>query len=494
MIGGGLAGLASAVALAKAGVEVRLFEKRPHLGGRATSYTLPDGDEVDNCQHVTLGCCTNLADFYRRAGADRKIRFYDRLYFADQQGRRFTMEASRLPAPLHMAPSFLAFGALGLADKRAIAKAMLAIVWAAGSPPGAAGMSMLDWLRRVKQTPGAIDRFWRVVLVSALDEELARMDARYGIDVFWKAFLGSRGGYRIGIPSVPLAELYEGCREAIVQQGGLVELRSGVREICLRQAKFGCVVLEDGSEISADACISAVPQNILVDMLPRELGENGGALAGLTNIRTSPITSVHLWFDRAVMMEPFLALLDHTTQWIFNKSLLYASEAIGDGSSRAHEMTGQYLQLVISASYDLVPRSRQEIIDLCMHEITDVLPAIREAQLKKATVIKEIHATFSPEPGVDRWRPRQGIGVENLYLAGDWTQTGWPATMEGAVRSGYLAAEAVLAGFGRPQKFLQPDLPLEGLSALRAARRPGKQDAHPNHLGNISGVWSRFKH
>jgi zeta-carotene desaturase len=478
VIGGGLAGLACAVALAEAGIEVQLFEKRPRLGGRATSYTLPDGDEVDNCQHVTLGCCTNLDDFYRRAGAAGKIRFYDRLHFADRQGRRFTMEASRLPAPLHMAPSFLAFEALSFADKRSIARAMLAITWAGGRPPGAAGTSMLDWLGRMKQTQAAIDRFWRVVLVSALDEELSRMDARYGIDVFWKGFLANRGGYRIGIPSVPLGELYEGCREAITARGGVVRTRAGVREICLCNRKFAQAVLEDGSEISANACISAVPHSVLLSVVPGELGEEEGPLAGLKNIRTSPITGVHLWFDREVMSEPFLALLEHTTQWIFNKSLLYA---VKSGKQEGPEIRGgetttggQYLQLVISASYDLVPRSRQEIIDACLRELADVLPATREAKLKKGTVIKEIHATFSPEPGVDRWRPGQEIGVENLYLAGDWTQTGWPATMEGAVRSGYLAAEAALARFGRPRKFLQPDLPLEGLSAFRVRRVSGQ--------------------
>src|SRR5271163_2896582 len=187
VIGGGLAGLASAVALAEAGFRVRLFEKRPRLGGRATSYTLPDGSEVDNCQHVTLGCCTNLADFYRRAGADGKIRFYDRLYFVDREGRRSTIEASKLPPPLHMAFSFLFFGALNFADKRSIARAMLAIARSGGQPPGIESISMLEWLRRMKQTPAAIERFWRVVLVSALDEDLARTDARYGIDVFWKA-------------------------------------------------------------------------------------------------------------------------------------------------------------------------------------------------------------------------------------------------------------------------------------------------------------------
>jgi squalene-associated FAD-dependent desaturase len=482
VIGGGLAGLSCAVALAEAGFRVRLFEKRPHLGGRATSYTLPDGSEVDNCQHVTLGCCTNLADFYRRAGADGKIRFYGRLYFADASGRRSTIEASALPPPLHMAPSFLFFGALTLADKRGIANAMLAIARAGGNPPLVDGASMLDWLHRMGQTPAAIERFWRVVLVSALDEELARTDARYGIEVFWKAFLANRDGYRVGIPSVPLAELYEGCREAVVRRGGEVRLRAGVREIRVRENRFAGAVMEDGSLAEADACVVAVPHDVLLNMLPKEMADGDGPLAGLQHIKTSPITGVHLWFDRPVMKEPFLTLLDHTTQWIFNKSLLYAAGETEPGKARpkgqvgdvagpeAGLPVGQYLQLVISASYELVPRSRQEIIELCVKELADVLPATREAKLLKATVIKEVNATFSPEPGVDRWRPGQEISVKNLFLAGDWTRTGWPSTMEGAVRSGYLAAEALLAGAGEPRKFLQPDLPPEGLCKFWAAR------------------------
>jgi zeta-carotene desaturase len=185
---------------------------------------------------------------------------------------------------------------------------------------------------------------------------------------------------------------------------------------------------------------------------------------------------VHLWFDRPVMSEPFLTLLDHTTQWIFNKSLLCGGERDANGSgfyaAEETERKSQYLQLVISASYGLVPRSRQEIIDLCLRELGEVLPATRRAQLMKGTVIKEVNATFSPGPGIDRWRPRAGeSGIENLFLAGDWTRTGWPATMEGAVRSGYLAAESLLSHFGQPRNFLRADLPLEGLCKKWAERK-----------------------
>jgi zeta-carotene desaturase len=481
VIGGGLAGLSSAIALADAGFRVRLLEKRPHLGGRATSYTLPDGSEVDNCQHVTLGCCTNLADFYRRVGASEKIRFYDRLYFVDGAGRRSEIQASPLPPPLHMAPSFLLFDALTLADKRSIAEAMLAIARAGGKPPHADGGTMLDWLHSMRQTTGAIERFWRVVLVSALDEELARTDAKYGIEVFWKGFLSNALGYRVGIPSVPLAELYEGCHEEIARRGGEVRLRCGVRRLCVQRDRFAGAVLEDGTEMEANACIAAVPHDVLLNLVPREMAESGAPLEGLGNIKTSPITSVHFWFDRTVMTEPFLTLLDHTTQWIFNRTLLSSRGETNGASTRPTEQPRgdsatelqpatelQYLQLVISASYDLVPRSRTEIIDLCRRELADVLPATREAKVLKATVIKEINATFSPEPGVDRWRPAQTTPIGNLFLAGDWTQTGWPSTMEGAVRSGYLAAEAALGHFGQPAELLQPDLPVEGLCKIWA--------------------------
>jgi squalene-associated FAD-dependent desaturase len=342
---------------------------------------------------------------------------------------------------------------------------MLAIATAGGRPADIEGLSMLDWLQRMKQTKSAIQRYWRVVLVSALDEELGQTDARYGIEVFWKAFLGSKTGYLVGIPLVPLADLYDGCREAIVRKGGEVRMRANAREIRVRGNQFAGAVLADGTEITADACVCAVPQDEVLELLPADCSGPGAALEGVRHIKTSPITGVHLWYDRHVMSEPFLTLLDHTTQWVFNKS-----ELSGNGDS-GQKQGGQYLQLVISASYELVSKSRQEIIDLCLRELADVLPRTRDAKLVKATVIKEVNATFSPAVGVDRYRPGQQSAVKNLILAGDWTQTGWPSTMEGAVRSGYLGAEAVLTGLGKAAQFLQPDLAFEGLSKYWNERR-----------------------
>jgi squalene-associated FAD-dependent desaturase len=465
VIGGGLAGLSSAVALAEAGFRVRLLEKRPHLGGRAASYVLPGGEEIDNCQHVTLGCCTNLEDFYRRLGAANQIRFFDRLLFATPDGRRGVIASVALPPPLHMAPSFVTFPMLGWADKRAIAEALLAIARSGGRPAdlssGRAGenVAMLEWLQKHRQTPRAIRRFWEVILVSALDEELDRIDARYGIEVFWKAFLSTRGGYRVGIPRVPLGELYEGCRKALAEQGGEVQLRSGVRGFLVVDGCVEGVEREDGSVETADYYVAAVPQDVLPELLPTEILANEPVFSNLRNLKTSPITGVHLWFDRTVMSEPFLTLLDSTTQWVFNKTQL---------SGNNPKDQGQYLQLVISASYGLATKSRQEIIALCLAELRGVLPATREATLVKGTVVKEMSATFSPAPGSDQWRPAQKSPLSGLFLAGDWTLTGWPSTMEGAVRSGYLAAEAILSEAGTPRKLLQPDLRAEGLARLWA--------------------------
>src|SRR2546422_959642 len=224
VIGGGLAGLAASVALAEAGYRVRLLEKRPFLGGRAASYVLADGEHGGNCQHVTFGCCTNLQDFYRRSGSADKIRFYEQLVLIDLQGRRGIVRAAPgWPAPIHMMPSFALFSPLGWEDKLWIARAMFDIVRSQGHPRDldeSGGISMLEWLRRRRQTQRALDRFWRVVLVSALSEELDRTDARYGVEGFWKAVLSNRSGYRMGVPMVRLPGRDEGRPAAPAREGG----------------------------------------------------------------------------------------------------------------------------------------------------------------------------------------------------------------------------------------------------------------------------------
>jgi zeta-carotene desaturase len=452
-----LAGLAAGCALAEAGFRVTLFERRPYLGGRASSYQHPGtGEVVDNCQHVLLGCCTNLLDFYRRAGVQDKIRWYEKLTFLEPGGRASVIAPSGLPAPLHTAPSFLRADCLGFRDKMAISRAMLAL---APSNPADRGESFLDWLKRHGQTERAIARFWKTILVSALNEDLNKVSVPYAAQVVRESFLKSAAAGRMGIPTVPLTELYSTAGDYIRARGGEVQFRAGVESF--RTEAVGVSVTTNGQEQEFDYLVLAVPFDVLGRMLPDTPA--AAALAGaLGQFSTSPITGIHLWFDRQISDLDHAVLLDRTIQWMFHKSrLIEARENDGRGDG------GSYVELVVSCSRSLVEKSKAEIVELAVKEAQEFFPGAREAKLLKSTVIKEVHATYSPRPGIDQYRPQPETLGPRVYLAGDWTATGWPATMEGAVRSGYLAAEA-LARFagGKNASFLVPDLAASGFMKL----------------------------
>ncbi|HKW68867.1 MAG TPA: hydroxysqualene dehydroxylase HpnE [Terriglobales bacterium] len=451
--GGGLAGLAAGCALAEAGFRVSLFERRPYLGGRASSYQHPGtGEVVDNCQHVLLGCCTNLMDFYRRVGVEEKIRWFDRLVFVEPGGRQSAISPTWLPAPLHAAPSFLLAASLGLRDKLAIARAMLAIARGAEDD---GSENFRHWLERHGQTPRAVERFWKVVLVSALNEELERSSVRYGAQVFRESFLKSAAAGRMGVPTVPLTELYSAAGDYIAQRGGEVRLRAPVEAFAADAEKVKLCVA--GTEAAYDFFVAALPFNAIGGVLPQDgVAEPLRQAAG--QMESSPITGIHLWFDRQITELEHAVLLDRSIQWMFHKSKLLGRKA---------EDGGSYVELVVSSSKTLVDKSKNEIVELAVRELGEFFPAVRNARLVKSTVIKEVHATWSPAPGADRNLPPALTAWPRVLLAGDWAATGWPATMEGAVRSGYLAAEALARAAGvRGSRFLVPDLPARGLMRL----------------------------
>ena len=449
VIGGGLAGLAAGSALADAGYKIDLFERRPFLGGRASSYELPGtGEVVDNCQHVLLGCCTNLIDFYRRLGVEDQIRWYDEITFLLPGGMSSTLKPGSLPAPFHATASFLDSSVLNLKDKLAIGRAMLSLI---PSLPSDNGENFQRWLERHGQTKQAIDRFWAPVLISALNEDLDRVSVRYAALVFRDSFLKSAEAGRMGLPAVHLSDLYSTAADYIEARGGQVHLRSAIDSF--KADGSGVRLCVGGDEVSADYAIMAAPFNALEKLLPaaRELDSLRNDARCLTS---SPITGIHLWFDREVTPLDHAVLLERTIQWMFQKSKILATD-------KGLASNGSYIELVVSSSKTLIDKPRQEIIDLALRELAEFFPAVREAHLIKATVVKEIHATFSPAPGSDALRAPHQTPWPRLFLAGDWTNTGWPATMEGAVRSGYGAAEA-LSG----KKFILPDLPAKGLMRL----------------------------
>jgi len=455
VVGGGLAGLAAGCALAGSGFHVTLFERRPYLGGRASSYQHPGtGEVVDNCQHVLLGCCTNLIQFYERLGVEDKIRWYDQLTFLEPGGRASVISPSKLSAPLHNAPAFLRAACLDLSDKLSIGMAMAAL---APGMPRDTGESFMAWLRRHQQTKQAIERFWKPVLVSALNEELDRMSVPYAAQVVRESFLKSAAAGRMGVPTVPLTELYSVAGDYIATRGGGVRYRSSVESFLAEADKVRLRV--SGEETSFDFVVFAVPFDALSRVLP-ETPDAEPLRRVLARFETSPITGIHLWFDRQITDLDHAVLLDRTIQWMFHKSKLLGRTESGNGS---------YVELVVSSSKTLVEKSRAEIVELALVELREFFPGARDANLVKSTVIKEIHATYSPRPGVDVYRPRSETVWPRVFLAGDWTATGWPATMEGAVRSGYIAAESVARVAGmRDALFLVPNLPASGFMRLLA--------------------------
>ncbi len=453
IVGGGLAGLAAGCALAEAGLRVTVFERRPYVGGRASSYEHPGtGEVVDNCQHVLLGCCTNLIDFYNRLGVSGKIRWFDELTFIEPGGRASRMAPSFLPAPMHNVPTFLGAKMLSAPDKIAISRAMA--VMSRGLPEDS-GEDFLSWLRRHKQTEQAIERFWKTVLVSALNEDLDRISVRYATQVFRESFMKSAVAGRMGLPSIPLSDLYGNAIEYIRTRGGEVLLRSSVTAIGPKQDRVG--VLTGSGEQQFDFVVLAAAFQNVASLLPSDNSANP-IKEQLAHFEPSSITGIHLWFDREITPLPHAVLLDRTIQWMFHKSKFH--------EDRENDGQGSYVELVVSASKSLVQKSREEILELATRELAEFFLAVREAKLVKATVIKEIYATYAILPGLDKYRPEAKTQWLQIFLAGDWTATGWPATMEGAVRSGYMAAEALMKNVGRERKFVVADSPATGLMKL----------------------------
>ena len=425
VVGGGLAGMAATAALASAGFDVQLFESRPYLGGRATSYTIPTGDgageTIDNCQHILLRCCVNLLDFYARLGVLDQIEFHREFYFLEPGGRMSVFRAGALPRPLHFAESFLGMRYLTLWEKFALVRGLLSLQSEYGKRRDLNDISMSQWLREKSQPPRVVERFWRQILVSAINEELDRMAAACAFQVFWLGFLATRDCYEMGIPKGSLGDLYNADLWSSNPKVK-VSLRTVAESLTGEGVRVGDEVHQ------ADYYIGAVP-------FERSKALTGSEADGFEH---SPITGIHIWFDRSITDLPHATLLDRTIQWMFNK---------GDG---------RYVQLVVSASRSLVKMDRQEILALVLAELAEFFPAVASARVDRFHVVKELRATYSAKPGLER--PPTETGVPNVFRAGDWANSGWPSTMEGAVRSGYLAAEAVTRAAGHPVKFVLPDI------------------------------------
>jgi len=457
IIGAGVAGMSAACALAEAGFRVQLVEARGYLGGRASSYLHPGVNEViDNCQHALFGCCTNLLGFYRRIGVAERIHWTSQMTMIEPGGRRsrlgpFEWGSLRLPAPLHSAPSLLSAKAFTVADKLALGRAMMAMM-----KPEALNdtrESLGAWLRRHKQTEGALNRFWRLVIASALNAEIDSIAVPYAAKVIRELFLNSAQAGSMGMSTVPLSELYAGVTAFLAERGGSVLLNTRVEGAAWDEDAAQWLVCTRTGELVSDFVILALPFEATQKLLPHLPVEEGTEKLArqIERLEHWPICSVHLWFDREITDLEHAVLLDREIHWMYNQSKLQTGRG------------GHYIELVVSATRSFAALPREAAIQLALCELAEFFPRVREARLEKVALVKEMRATFGVPPGIDSARPTAVSPWPNLFLAGDWTSTGWPSTMESAARSGHLAADALGMSAETPLHCFEADLKPHGL-------------------------------
>ncbi|WP_369042717.1 hydroxysqualene dehydroxylase HpnE [Streptomyces sp. Midd1] len=444
VIGGGLAGITAALAVADAGVRVTLLEGRPRLGGLAFSFQRGDLT-VDNGQHVYLRCCTAYRWFLDRIDAASLAPLQDRLDVpvldADAApGRRLgRIGRDALPVPLHLARSLATYPHLSLAERARVGRAALALKGLDLTNPSLDAQNFGDWLAGHGQSRRAVEALWDLVGVATLNAVAGDCSLALAAMVFKTGLLSDPGAADIGWARVPLGELHDTmARKALDSAGVRTEIRTRVTSVSPYENGRWSVQVP-GERIDADAVVLAVPQREAHDLLP------DGALDAperLLDIGTAPILNVHVVYDRTVLTAPFFAALGSPVQWVFDRT-----EASG-------LREGQYLALSQSAAQDEIDEPVSALRERYLPELERLLPGARGAEVKDFFVTRERTATFAPDPGVGRLRPGARTKAPGLYLAGAWTATGWPATMESAVRSGVGAAGAALGALGRSRDHL----------------------------------------
>lgn len=453
-----MAGLAAATVLAEQDLSIDLFEARRQLGGRAGSFRL-DGhpQAIDHCQHVAMACCTNFLDFCQRTGVSEYFRRESRLHFFGPDQRRVDLQPSRwLPAPLHMAPFLLKLRYLTWKERVGVASALWRLARHT-SEENESSPSIGQWLSAIGQSPSAQERFWSVVLVSALGESLDRASITAARKVFVDGFMANRTAYQVDVPTISLGPLYDGhVADHLERHQVALHRETAVRQVHVSPNEL-TLELADGTQRCYDFLVLATSWRRAESLLADELRAQLPQLQGWSKSPSSPITGVHLWFDRPLTRLTHAILVGHLSQWVFNH---------GYKTSEAGNSDGYYYQVVISASRDLTSMKREDLVDKVVSELSALWPEVEQASLVRSQVVTQRDAVFSYLPGLDCRRPNQTTTVPQLFLAGDWTRTEWPATMEGAVRSGYLAAEALLKQLGQPRSVLVPGLKPSWLARL----------------------------
>jgi zeta-carotene desaturase len=437
IIGGGFAGLAAGVALAEVGKRVCLLEQKPYLGGRARSFRDPTtGSVVDNGQHLFMGCYHSTIQFLRTIGTIDRVHFQPQLSvpFLDRDGRISRLNCPDLPSPWHLLLGVLRSGSFSLKQKLEIWRLGKDLRSARPNSAPAAGESVTAWLSRRGQSEGLQHNFWDLLCIAAMNEDPHIASAQLFDRVLRVALVSSSADSRLGIARVGLSECYAAAATAYIEgRGGRVQTGRGVRQLLIADGACQGVDLGAGEKIEGGTVICAVPWHQLAAVLPGEFLRTEPFFATALALRPAPIISINLWFDAPITDLEFVGLRGTTIQWLFDKSRILTT-------------SNQYVSLVLSAAREHISRSKEELVAISLRELREMLPAARKAKLLHSLVIKERFATFSPSPEAELLRPSARTPVRGLFLAGDWTATGLPATIEGAVQSGYTAARELLQG------------------------------------------------
>ena len=439
VLGGGFAGLAAATRLAERGARVLLLEARPYLGGRARSWIDPEtGSTVDNGQHLFMGCYGDTLLFLERIGTRDRLDLQARLGvpFVDADGAVSRFELPSLPShSMSIAAGLVRFPRLSLTERLGLLRVALAArSWAGGKTPegGLDDVSVSSWLGSLGQSRQALERLWHPLTIAALNEEPERSSVAMLLPVLRGLFDSGADGARLGVPRVGLSDLYaEPAAHYLRSRGSEVRVRAQVRQVLFERGRCSGVLLADGGRLAAPHVIASVPPADLLEILPADIAAEP-FFAGCARLETSPIVSVYLWFGGPVTDLPFAGLIGGEWQWLFNR------RAFADRGG-----SGAGVTLVRSAARSFVEASREVLVHKALDDLHRFFPASRRLALRHALVIKEKRAAISPACGSSTLRPRSRTPHVGLHLAGDWTATGLPATIEGAVMSGHACARQV---------------------------------------------------
>ena len=432
VIGGGIAGIYSAILLQEKGYIVSLIEQRKFLGGRTYSVKKSLKPQYDNGQHLLMGCYRNLLQFFKKIGSLSEIHFQDSfsVKIIDRTGKIGIIRDTKfLPFGLILLVSLLKYPYIGFQEKLSAIFTLVKMKFINRKNPKYQSFSFSEWLEHNGQSKNVIEKFWDLVILPTLNDHVSKVSADMGLMVFQESVLRGNRYVKLGFPKGTLDEIISiPGKEFIENKGGTIYVGNGVMKLFYKDNKITDIELKDGTKLSADVIISAVPSNSLYKILPEEL-QSDKFFNRLPQIEHSSIVNIYIWLNTRIMNDQFINVIDSPLQWIFNKS--------------SQDNQYQLLDISISDGKDLLQKTTADIIDLIFKELKSIFPEFDVKFVEKYKIIKERKATFRCTPNTKKYRLTNISPIDNLYIAGDWVDTGWPSTMESAAISAYNVVNVI---------------------------------------------------